>query len=84
MGLVNVVVPLAQLEAETLTWCREMLRNRRGNETPLQQARKRNAASGQATRWTMGGPSMWAQNTTARVGRESGARRGRAGGADAY
>ena len=25
MGLVNTVVPLAQLEAETLTWCREML-----------------------------------------------------------
>ncbi|MDH3497415.1 MAG: 1,4-dihydroxy-2-naphthoyl-CoA synthase [Gemmatimonadota bacterium] len=27
MGLVNAVVPLAQLEAETLTWCREMLRH---------------------------------------------------------
>ncbi len=26
MGLVNTVVPLAQLEAETLQWCREMLR----------------------------------------------------------
>src|SRR6266568_440921 len=25
MGLVNAVVPLAQLEAETLKWCREML-----------------------------------------------------------
>jgi naphthoate synthase len=25
MGLVNTVVPLEQLEAETLTWCREML-----------------------------------------------------------
>ena len=25
MGLVNTVVPLAQLEAETLIWCREML-----------------------------------------------------------
>src|SRR5688500_12359945 len=25
MGLVNTVVPLAQLEAETLKWCREML-----------------------------------------------------------
>ena len=25
MGLVNKVVPLAQLEAETLAWCREML-----------------------------------------------------------
>lgn len=27
MGLVNTVVPLAELEAETLAWCREMLRN---------------------------------------------------------
>ena len=27
MGLVNTVVPIAQLEAETLSWCREMLRN---------------------------------------------------------
>jgi naphthoate synthase len=27
MGLVNAVVPLAALEAETLAWCREMLRN---------------------------------------------------------
>lgn len=27
MGLVNAVVPLAELEAETLAWCREMLRN---------------------------------------------------------
>ncbi len=26
MGLVNTVVPLAQLEAETVAWCREMLR----------------------------------------------------------
>jgi naphthoate synthase len=25
MGLVNIVVPLAELEAETVTWCREML-----------------------------------------------------------
>ena len=25
MGLVNKVVPLAQLEEETLTWCREIL-----------------------------------------------------------
>jgi naphthoate synthase len=25
MGLVNTVVPLAQLEAETLKWCREIL-----------------------------------------------------------
>ena len=25
MGLVNTVVPLAKLEEETLTWCREML-----------------------------------------------------------
>jgi naphthoate synthase len=25
MGLVNAVVPLAELEAETVTWCREML-----------------------------------------------------------
>jgi naphthoate synthase len=25
MGLVNTVVPLAELEAETVTWCREML-----------------------------------------------------------
>ena len=25
MGLVNTVVPLAQLEEETLQWCREML-----------------------------------------------------------
>ena len=25
MGLVNTVVPLAELEAETLKWCREML-----------------------------------------------------------
>lgn len=25
MGLVNLVVPLARLEAETVTWCREML-----------------------------------------------------------
>ena len=25
MGLVNAVVPLAQLEAETVRWCREML-----------------------------------------------------------
>lgn len=25
MGLVNTVVPLADLEAETLRWCREML-----------------------------------------------------------
>ena len=25
MGLVNTVVPLAKLEAETLQWCREML-----------------------------------------------------------
>lgn len=27
MGLVNTVVPLAQLEAETVVWCREMLAN---------------------------------------------------------
>lgn len=27
MGLVNTVVPLEQLEAETVRWCREMLRN---------------------------------------------------------
>ena len=27
MGLVNAVVPLAQLEAETVTWCREILAN---------------------------------------------------------
>lgn len=27
MGLVNAVVPLAQLEIETLKWCREMLRH---------------------------------------------------------
>ena len=27
MGLVNTVVPLAQLEAETLVWCREMLQH---------------------------------------------------------
>ena len=27
MGLVNAVVPLAELEAETLKWCREMLQN---------------------------------------------------------
>ncbi len=27
MGLVNAVVPLAQLEQETIQWCREMLRN---------------------------------------------------------
>ncbi len=27
MGLVNTVVPLAELEAETLKWCREMLQN---------------------------------------------------------
>src|SRR5688500_2082390 len=27
MGLVNTVVPLAQLEAETIQWCREMLAN---------------------------------------------------------
>ncbi|MCC5843127.1 MAG: 1,4-dihydroxy-2-naphthoyl-CoA synthase [Verrucomicrobia bacterium] len=27
MGLVNTVVPLADLETETVTWCREMLRN---------------------------------------------------------
>jgi naphthoate synthase len=27
MGLINTVVPLEQLEEETLTWCREMLRN---------------------------------------------------------
>ena len=27
MGLVNTVVPLDQLETETLTWCREMLRH---------------------------------------------------------
>lgn len=27
MGLVNTVVPLDQLEAETLAWCREMLQN---------------------------------------------------------
>ena len=27
MGLVNTVVPLADLEAETVSWCREMLRN---------------------------------------------------------
>jgi naphthoate synthase len=25
MGLVNAVVPVAELEAETLRWCREML-----------------------------------------------------------
>jgi naphthoate synthase len=25
MGLVNAVVPLAELEAETVKWCREML-----------------------------------------------------------
>jgi len=25
MGLVNAVVPLERLEAETVTWCREML-----------------------------------------------------------
>jgi len=27
MGLVNTVVPIAELEAETVSWCREMLRN---------------------------------------------------------
>ena len=27
MGLVNTVVPLTQLEQETVRWCREMLRN---------------------------------------------------------
>ena len=27
MGLVNTVVPLANLEAETVGWCREMLQN---------------------------------------------------------
>jgi naphthoate synthase len=27
MGLVNAVVPLAQLEAETVQWCREILAN---------------------------------------------------------
>jgi naphthoate synthase len=27
MGLVNTVVPLSSLEAETVGWCREMLRN---------------------------------------------------------
>ena len=27
MGLVNTVVPLEELEAETVSWCREMLRN---------------------------------------------------------
>ena len=27
MGLVNKVVPLAELEAETVSWCREILRN---------------------------------------------------------
>ena len=27
MGLVNTVVPLAKLEAETIQWCREMLKN---------------------------------------------------------
>ncbi|HEX4621545.1 MAG TPA: enoyl-CoA hydratase-related protein, partial [Myxococcaceae bacterium] len=27
MGLVNTVVPLEQLEAETVRWCQEMLRN---------------------------------------------------------
>ncbi len=27
MGLVNTVVPLAQLESETLAWCREILEN---------------------------------------------------------
>jgi naphthoate synthase len=27
MGLVNTVVPLAELEAETVSWCREMLEN---------------------------------------------------------
>ncbi|MCX6426626.1 MAG: 1,4-dihydroxy-2-naphthoyl-CoA synthase [Actinobacteria bacterium] len=27
MGLVNAVVPVAELEAETVSWCREMLRN---------------------------------------------------------
>ena len=27
MGLVNTVVPIAGLEAETVSWCREMLRN---------------------------------------------------------
>lgn len=27
MGLVNAVVPLDQLEAETVSWCREMLRH---------------------------------------------------------
>ena len=26
MGLVNAVVPLERLEAETVSWCREMLR----------------------------------------------------------
>jgi len=27
MGLVNTVVPVAELEAETVSWCREMLKN---------------------------------------------------------
>jgi naphthoate synthase len=27
MGLVNTVVPIAELEAETVSWSREMLRN---------------------------------------------------------
>ncbi len=27
MGMINTVVPIAELEAETVSWCREMLRN---------------------------------------------------------
>jgi len=27
MGLINTVVPISELEAETVSWCREMLRN---------------------------------------------------------
>ncbi len=27
MGLINTVVPLSQLETETIVWCREILRN---------------------------------------------------------
>lgn len=43
MGLVNTVVPLAQLEQETLVWCREV-RDGEGRVGDLRRSRCQRAA----------------------------------------
>jgi naphthoate synthase len=63
MGLVNTVVPLADLEKETLVWCREITRN---NPTALRLIKaalnaQEDGAAGIQVRWgwpkKAGGPS---------------------------